>query len=142
MIRRILLSRRWLLASALVGAGALFTGWRSVVFPRAAHAPWPSAYDALAGLCAKLAHPETVGRACLAALPAREATRERLAGLILENVEPSRNGSYSVDWLGRKMSEKSRADFRAGRIVSVDGWILSLTETRLYALAALQAAEG
>jgi hypothetical protein len=33
--------------------------------------------------------------------------------------------------------ESSRDDFRCGRIVTVDGWMLSLTETRVYALAAL-----
>jgi hypothetical protein len=38
--------------------------------------------------------------------------------------------------------ERSRVDFRVGKIVTVDGWMLSLTETRVYALAALLASVG
>jgi len=39
--------------------------------------------------------------------------------------------------LAQAIKERSRTDFRDGRVVTVDGWILSLTETRVYALAAL-----
>jgi len=28
-------------------------------------------------------------------------------------------------------------DYRTGRVVDIDGWVLSITEARLYALAAL-----
>jgi len=38
--------------------------------------------------------------------------------------------------LRRRVDHRVRADFGAGRTVSVDGWVLSRTETRLYALIA------
>jgi hypothetical protein len=37
--------------------------------------------------------------------------------------------------LRRSVGERSKDDFGHGRIVYVDGWMLSLTETRLYALS-------
>jgi hypothetical protein len=37
--------------------------------------------------------------------------------------------------LRRSVGERSQDDFDHGRIVYVDGWMLSLTETRLYALS-------
>lgn len=43
----------------------------------------------------------------------------------------------SAEWLPRAIRDRSRADFRDDRIVGVDGWMLSLTEVRVYALAAL-----
>jgi hypothetical protein len=36
--------------------------------------------------------------------------------------------------LRRRVDRRIRADFAAGRVVSVDGWVLSRTEARLYAL--------
>jgi hypothetical protein len=35
------------------------------------------------------------------------------------------------------LSETIRSDFEADRVVEVDGWILSPTEARLYALTTL-----
>jgi hypothetical protein len=45
--------------------------------------------------------------------------------------------SASTGALAQAIGQRSRDDFRDGRIVIVDGWMLSLTETRLYALATL-----
>jgi len=39
--------------------------------------------------------------------------------------------------IGRRLSGRIRQDFAIGRTVMIEGWVLSLTETRLYALAAL-----
>jgi hypothetical protein len=39
--------------------------------------------------------------------------------------------------VAQALRQRSRDDFRAGRLAMVDGWMLSLTETRLYALATL-----
>ena len=44
---------------------------------------------------------------------------------------------WSATALAQTLRERSRTDFHEGRIVNVDGWMLSLTETRVYALAAL-----
>ncbi len=38
--------------------------------------------------------------------------------------------------LRRRLGHAIRADFSAGRVVAVEGWVLSRTETRLYALIA------
>lgn len=37
--------------------------------------------------------------------------------------------------LAQAIRRQSREDFRTGQIVKVDGWMLSLTEARLYALS-------
>ena len=42
--------------------------------------------------------------------------------------------------LRRAISRQVRDDFEQGRVAEVDGWILSLTEARLCALAALHSA--
>jgi hypothetical protein len=39
--------------------------------------------------------------------------------------------------IGRRLSQQIRQDFAIGRTVMLEGWVLSLTETRLYVLAAL-----
>ena len=38
--------------------------------------------------------------------------------------------------LRRRLDRRIRADFGAGRVISVDGWVLARTETRLYTLLA------
>jgi hypothetical protein len=71
-----------------------------------------------------------LGRAYLAATPG-EADPSRLATLIL--------GAPAVPE-GReaaRVASRIRADFDAGRVVTVDGWIVSTTEARLCALCAI-----
>jgi hypothetical protein len=94
-------------------------------------------YNELFALCSDLRCPQTIGKACLLALPMSENTRSSLARAILADVELARRNRSASDVLGQAISERSRTDFRDGRVVTVDGWILSLTETRVYALAAL-----
>jgi hypothetical protein len=57
--------------------------------------------------------------------------------MILEDVKAAGLDCSSASALAYAIRELSRDDFRRGRIVTVDGWMLSLTETRVYALAAL-----
>jgi hypothetical protein len=70
-------------------------------------------------------------------LPATETSKEALTRLVLEDMQAARTGRAPVRALAYAIRERSRNDFREGRITIVDGWILSLTETRVYALTAL-----
>jgi hypothetical protein len=91
----------------------------------------------LAALFSELCHSRTIGNACLAALPATENSRDALTEAILGDMREGGRNYSSAQALARSIRERSRNDFRDGRVVSVDGWMLSLTETRVYALAAL-----
>jgi hypothetical protein len=92
----------------------------------------------LAVLCSDLACPKAIGEACLLALPAAESAPSSLARAILADLRPTGRSRSLPNVLARAMIERSRADYCEGRVVTVDGWILSLTETRIYALATLR----
>jgi hypothetical protein len=77
-----------------------------------------------------------VGRAFLAAYPG-ERDAERLARDITARVGGSVAGGTTH--LRHGISREIRRDFAIGRIVRVDGWILSETEAKLCGLAALLA---
>src|SRR5438105_2962476 len=97
--------------------------------------PRISVHDELAKLCSDLRCAGPIGSACLRALPLTERSVENLAALIV--VALPGNCDMSVSALLRSIREKSRSDFSISNIIEVDGWILSLTETRIYALVAL-----
>jgi hypothetical protein len=80
-----------------------------------------------------------LGAACLKALPAVEGSEAELTRLILGETLPARRDGASPVALRRAIRQRSRQDFSADRIVVVDGWVLSLAETRVYALATLLA---
>jgi hypothetical protein len=92
-------------------------------------------HDGLAALCSDLRCPGALGKSCLRALPAVGTSPEQLERLILADMPEA--GNRSAMGLRHYLRAQSRRDFRDGRIVTVGGWMLSLTETRLYALAAL-----
>jgi len=79
---------------------------------------------------------QAVGREYLRHMPT-EASVTRLVCLICaEDSQPppiGRNCQAIRDWA----CTKSRDDFRSGRVVEIQGWILSATEARLCALAAI-----
>lgn len=131
------ISRRRLVATAISGSVAgLYVLFFAAHVGRVYQIP---RYSELFALCSDLRCPQTIGKACLLALPASETARSSLARAILADVElAGRNCSVS-NVLGEAISERSRSDFRDGRVITVDGWIFSLTETRVYALAALLA---
>jgi hypothetical protein len=76
------------------------------------------------------------GRVVLASLPA-PASRATLLAAILDVLAPGGALPVGTDAIRARISERIRADFAAGRTRTVDGWLLSVTETHLYALAAL-----
>ncbi len=79
-----------------------------------------------------------VGRAFLDMAPG-EADPKLLADLICQGRTRSKEAALALDEGGTRRLVQTwiREDFAQGRTVSVQGWILSLTEARLYALTAL-----
>jgi hypothetical protein len=75
--------------------------------------------------------------ACLRNLPTAPASAEDLASLILANLPSTKKICISVTALSKLIRQWSGEDFAKGRIVLVDNWMLSLTETRVYAFASL-----
>jgi hypothetical protein len=130
-----MLSRRNLIAAAAGAAAALLGGRAS--FRAVDGAPPTSGYGALAALCSGLGCPEPIGKACLRALPAREASAAYLTRVIFAESASAGRDCTSARALRHSLRDQSRHDFEHGRTATVDGWLLSLTETRLYALAAL-----
>ena len=98
--------------------------------------------NAFAAWCSESGCPGRIGKACLKALPDIEASKASLRRLVLGDLRVAGGDCSSASALAQAVREQSRDDFRAGRIMTVDGWMLSLTETRVYALAALPQQHG
>jgi hypothetical protein len=91
----------------------------------------------LAGFFDAAAGAASVGREVLAARP-EEADADTLVRRLVEG-ERARFEAAAADpeKLAALLRERHRADFESGRVRPVRGWILSDTEARLCALAAL-----
>lgn len=76
-----------------------------------------------------------IGHAYLRQAP-READERRLLALICP--AGGRWQTADTSRLRRMLARQQRDDFAQGRVVRVRGWLLSLTEARLCALAALR----
>ena len=81
-----------------------------------------------------------VGRRCIDA-GAAEDTPSVLAGRLLEAVDRHGGTAEAMpatpESLRAALDRVLRAEFRGGDVVRVDGWVLSRTEARAYALAAV-----
>jgi hypothetical protein len=75
-----------------------------------------------------------IGREYLGCFPA-EANKHHLLSLIGQHADESR--SFAASSLGEWISSRIRDDFSSTRVVNVRGWVLSETEARICALAAL-----
>ncbi len=136
-----MLSRRKLLTLA-TGVGAAWLG-EPAWFRAGDHTfPSTSGYTALAALCRDFRCPDPIAKACLRALPAIEGSPECLARLILAEMSSAGRDCTSALALRHAIREQSRHDFAHGKITNVEGWMLSLTETRVYALLALAELPG
>lgn len=126
--------RRRSVLSVLISAGALLAGWPATGRGRLTA-------DPIGSLLASIRHGESaavVGTAFLRRYPG-EADAQHLATTITadlrcRNCDPRR---VSRARLRRGIAAQVRADFAHGRVVDVDGWVLSATEARLCGLAAL-----
>jgi hypothetical protein len=125
--------RRGLIAMAIGGA-AWMSGYATFLAVGGQRRRSAIGPDSLAALVSELCYSGAIGNACLEALPAAENSENALTRAIIGEM---RRDYASARGLARSIMERSRNDFRDGRVVSVDGWMLSLTETRIYALAAL-----
>jgi hypothetical protein len=132
-----MLSRRTLIAS--MAAATSLNGRSALAACSGNFTQRMSGYATLADLCSGLSCSRPIGEACLRALPESETSPAHLASLILEDMRSADRDFGSVIALRQSLRQQSQADFSDGKIVNVEGWILSLTETRTYTLAALLA---
>lgn len=126
--------RRRSFFSVLISAGAVATGWPAI------GRGWFEA-DPIRPLLASLRHGESaaaVGAVFLRQHPgeadARYLSTTVAADLRCRGCDPL---YASRTRIRRAVSEQVHEDFAQGRVVDVDGWVLSATEARLYGLAAL-----
>jgi hypothetical protein len=78
-----------------------------------------------------------LGTACLNSLPSEKSSLQQLASEVLAATSCDVEAMKSKALVRQRIANQVRRDFAQGAIVSVDGWLLSLTEVRIYALLAL-----
>ena len=83
-----------------------------------------------------------LGTACLRSLPKGESTRRQLSNKIIAQALCDAETMKSKEAVRRRIANQVRLDFAHGAVVSVDGWLLSLTEARVYALVTLNLEMG
>jgi hypothetical protein len=89
----------------------------------------------LKSMIADLESARRVGQVYLQKAP-EEADRDRLLTQLYPGLAPARHTRSPAAWR-QSYAAKCRRDFAEGHTVRVDGWVLSQTEARLCALAAL-----
>jgi hypothetical protein len=80
-----------------------------------------------------------IGAACLKLMVEGANTSEHLVNAIVGAPECDHEMLRNAQALKQRISNRVRRDFTEGAVVNADGWVLSVTEARLYALAALVA---
>jgi hypothetical protein len=78
-----------------------------------------------------------IGLAYLRMLSPEKRSADYLVKETLTSVSLAMRTPWRLRMIGRLVNEQMRRDFAEGAVVTVDRWILSVTEARLYALAAL-----
>ena len=78
-----------------------------------------------------------IGTACLRALPKEENTGREIWNKILADAMWKTETMATKETIRRRLANQVRHDFVKGAMVDVDGWLLSVTEARVYALIAL-----
>jgi hypothetical protein len=69
-------------------------------------------------------------------------TGRQLSNKIIAQALYDAEATKSKEALRHRIANQVRLDFAQGAVVSVDGWLLSLTEARVYALVALNSEMG
>jgi hypothetical protein len=83
-----------------------------------------------------LHHARALSRACLRFFPTT-VSADRLYAWIVPRDRSEIENAATIAELRRSIGQRVRRDFAVDDTVQVDGWVLSITELRLYALAAL-----
>jgi hypothetical protein len=121
-----------LAAFALASAG-LFMGSRAQNAPN----KLVTAHSALVTLLENPRDAYAIGLAYLRILSPDERSADYLVKETLTSVSLATRTPRGLRMIGRLVNQRMRRDFAEGAVVAVDRWILSVTEARLYALAAL-----
>ena len=78
-----------------------------------------------------------IGTACLKSLPPNQCSLQQLTNAILAAAECDTETVKAKQALRHCIANRVRDDFAEGAVVSIEGWLLSQTEARLYALIVL-----
>lgn len=129
--------RRRRLLLALLGCGALWLGKSSPFSPPALAPGRALVNDVIDRLFSDRGSARAVGLAYLAVSGPAEQRPEDLLRAILAAHSDDGARLPAMPRLGDRVAAAVRRDFAAQAVVSLDGWILCLTEARLCALAAV-----
>lgn len=77
-----------------------------------------------------------LGKRYLAETP-EESSLTVLRNLVFPKCPDGKSPYFGPNYDGSFFSNRFHSDFRAGQVANIDGWILSRTELRLCAIAAL-----
>jgi hypothetical protein len=127
------LSRRDALAGGILSAIAVSGAGR--VAAGAAVSTIPDG-SLLYTLFPDLRHVSTLSRACLRSFPTTASAGQLYAWIVPAGRSDTEN-VVTIAELRRSIRQRVRRDFDVDDTVQIDGWVLSMTELRMYALAAL-----
>jgi hypothetical protein len=122
-----------MLAAFALSSAGLFMGLRAQNAPN----KLTPAHLALLTLLENPRDAYAIGLAYLRILSPDERSADYLVKETLTSVSLAMRRPRRLRAIGRLVNERMRRDFAEGAVVTVDRWILSVTEARLYALAAL-----
>jgi len=126
-------SRRGVLAGGILSAIAASSAGQVAAGTAASTIPYGSLLDTL---FPDLGHARTLSRACLRFFPTT-VSADRLYAWIVPAGRAEIENVAAIAELRRSIKQRVRRDFAVDDTVQVDGWVLSITELRLYALAEL-----
>jgi hypothetical protein len=121
--RRLLVAAAGIIAAAAAGPSA--------ILPLIERLTSPDTAGLLRGLITHRDSAAQLGRSYLDAHP----NEARSAALVRQLAGPI--ALTSAERAAREVAARVRADYARGRTVVIEGWVLSRTEARLYALVAL-----
>ena len=82
-----------------------------------------------------------IGLACIKSIGHEIVSPTQLAEAIMRDVQYDEKTLKMPNVLRERICDRVRVDFAENAVVNIDGWILSVTEVRLYSLLTLLAAD-